>query len=184
MTTIKVKLRPSSVRNRPGSIVYLVTKNRVSRLITTFYKVFPHEWDEATAMVIQPSDYRLKTIADGIRYDVERLKRIIHTFENKHHTYNVEDIIVTYQRMSEGNSFFSFMESVILRLKQLNRNSTAMNYHATLEKLKMFRNGEDLPFEAFDHFLMEDYEAYLKQQGLMPNSISFYMKILRAVSSI
>ncbi len=181
MTTITVKLRPPSVENRPGSIIYLVTKNRVSRLITTPYKVFPHEWDAKTAMVIQSPEIRLQTIADGILYDVERLERIIHNFEAKHHNYSATDIVEEYRRMSEGSAFFNFMEGTILRLKQLNRNTTAANYQTTLERLKKFRNGEDILFEAFDTILMEDYEAYLKQQGLTPNSISFYMKILRAV---
>lgn len=35
--------------------------------------------------------------------------------------------------------------------------------------------------EAIDHILMEDYQAYLASLGVVPNSISFYMRILRAV---
>ncbi len=181
MTTIKVKLRPPSVKDHPGSVIYLVTKDRVSRLITTPYKVFLHEWDDKTAMVFSSSDARLQTIADGIVYDVERLERIIHTFNVQRRTYSAADVVSEYRRMSEGSTFFNFMEGAILRLKQLNRITTAANYQTTLGRLKKFRNSEDIPFEAFNTILMEDYEAYLKQQGLTPNTISFYMKILRAV---
>lgn len=46
MTTVKVKFRPSTVEDRPGTIVYLVTHRRIARQITTSYKVFPCEWDE------------------------------------------------------------------------------------------------------------------------------------------
>ncbi len=80
-----------------------------------------------------------------------------------------------------SNTFFSFMESTIQRLRQLEHNTTANNYQTSLERLRGFRNGRDIHWKDFDHFLVEDYEAYLKKQGLVPNSISFYLKILRAV---
>ena len=38
MTTVKVKFRPSTVEDRPGTIVYLVTHRRIARQITTSYK--------------------------------------------------------------------------------------------------------------------------------------------------
>ena len=50
MATVKVRLRPSTNTNRPGSIVYFVTHRRVIKQITTEYKLFPGEWDEKTAM--------------------------------------------------------------------------------------------------------------------------------------
>lgn len=40
-TTIKVKFRPSTVTDRPSTIVYLVTHNRVVRQITTDYRIYP-----------------------------------------------------------------------------------------------------------------------------------------------
>ena len=41
MATVKVKFRPSTVADRPGSIIIIVTNHRVVRQITTGYKVFP-----------------------------------------------------------------------------------------------------------------------------------------------
>ena len=43
MATVKVKFRPSTVADRPGSIIIIVTNHRVVRQITTGYKVFPCE---------------------------------------------------------------------------------------------------------------------------------------------
>lgn len=51
MTTVKVKFRPSTVPDRPGSIIYLVTHRRIVRQITTPYKVYPNEWDVKCSMV-------------------------------------------------------------------------------------------------------------------------------------
>ncbi len=73
------------------------------------------------------------------------------------------------------------MESVIARLSQRGSLTTANNYRTTLMRLKKFRGGKDLRLSELNHVFMEDYAAFLKQEGLAPNSISFYMKILRAV---
>lgn len=48
MATVKVKFRPSTVTDRPGTIVYFITHHRIVRQITTEYKVFPYEWDVDT----------------------------------------------------------------------------------------------------------------------------------------
>ena len=47
-----------------------------------------------------------------------------------------------------------------------------------------FRKNEDLSFEAFDSELMEMYEAYLKEKGLVKNSTSYYMRIWRSVYNL
>lgn len=46
MTTIQVKLRTSSVQHKEGTLYYIVTHSRVTKWISTDYKIYPHEWDE------------------------------------------------------------------------------------------------------------------------------------------
>ncbi len=181
MTTIKIKLRQSSVSDRPGSIVYHVTRNSVTRVITTAHKLFPYEWDEEKAEVIPSPDERLKAIDCQIRHETRRLERIIRNLDEGNREYTAEDVVREYQSVSEGDSFFRFMESVILRHEQLNRKGTAKNYHAALESFRRFRLDEGVDLEDMDGTLMEDYEAWLHANRLAPNSVSFYMRILRAV---
>ncbi len=185
-TTIKVKFRPSTVAGRPGSIVYLVTHRRVVKQITTGYKIYPDEWDEKRSVLSQIMDNAMRTkviqsIRRRLHWDLERLRRIISDFENKMEEYSADEIIDEYRRVTKENSLCCYMEVGILRLLKLNHTGTANNYRAALGSFKRFSNGEDIMLEAIDHVLMEDYQSYLKQQELTPNSISFYMRILRAV---
>ena len=39
MATVKLKFRPSTVADRPGTIVYFITHRRIVRQITTGYKI-------------------------------------------------------------------------------------------------------------------------------------------------
>ena len=112
---------------------------------------------------------------------MERLHGIIERFDRPGHGYSSEDIIAEFRRTGKENTLFMFMESVIERLRQLNHIGTAKNYHAALGSFKRFRDNKDVPLAAIDQMIMEDYQAYLKSAGLTPNSISFYMRILRAV---
>lgn len=185
MTTVKTKLRPSTVAGRPGSIIFLVTHHRVIRQITTGYKVFPHEWDEEHSKPVPVvGDERMETIrsiTQRLRWDMEELNKIIERFDSLRHSYSSDDVVAEFQRAVKEDAFFIFMEKVIVRLRQLKHTGTANNYRAALSSFKRFRNNEDIPLDAIDHIVMEDYQAYLKSVGLVPNSISFYMRILRAV---
>lgn len=185
MATVKVKFRPSTVADRPGSIVYFVTHRRIVRQITTEYKVFPDEWDESVSkLVITPDSRRaetVRTIAQRIRRDMERLERIIEGCDRDSHGYTADDIVLRYQEAANGKSFFVFMEEVILQLKRLGRERTAENYTTALHSFRQFRNGDDLSLDEMDADLMAEYEASLKSRGVVLNTVSFYNRILRAV---
>lgn len=185
MTTVKTKLRPSTVAGRPGSIIFFVTRHRVVRQITTDYKVFPHEWDEKHSKLVPVvGDERMEAIrlvTQKLRWDMEKLNEIIERFDSLRHSYSPDDVVAEFQRAVKEDTFFIFMENVIIRLRQLKHIGTANNYRAALSSFKRFRNNEDIPLAAIDHIVMEDYQVYLKSVDLVPNSISFYMRILRAV---
>lgn len=185
MTTVKVKFRPSTVEGLPGTIVYFVTHRRVVRQITTGYKVFPHEWDDKRSRPISAdNDGRaaiVQLIIRKLRSDMERLSAIIERFESQSCNYSSDDVVEKFRHTEKKNTLFVFMESVIERLRQLDHSGTAKNYSAALGSFKRFRNNEDIQMERIDQMTMEDYQAYLKTVGLTPNSISFYMRILRAV---
>lgn len=185
MATVKVKFRPSTVADRLGSIIIIVTNHRVVRQITTDYKVFPCEWDEKQSWFVSTVENSrmaaIQSITQRLCWDVERLHGIIERLDRRQRGYSTDDVVSEFQSASKENTFFIFMENVIVRLKQLGHTGTANNYRAALGSFKRFRAHEDIPVGAIDHVIMEDYQAYLNAAGLAPNSISFYMRILRAV---
>ena len=185
MATVKLKFRPSMVAGRPGTIVYLITHRRTVRQITTEYKVFSDEWDEKQSRLVIIHKYGraeiVRTISRRIHRDIERLNSIIDNLDRKSYEYSSDDIISEFRNTGNVKTLFGFMEDVIGRLYQLEHIGTAKNYHAALGSFKRFRGDEDITLEAIDQIMMEDYQEYLKSTGLSSNSISFYMRILRAV---
>lgn len=75
---------------------------------------------------------------------------------------------------------FAFMEELTAGLRRQNRAGTAANYRAALMSFRRFR-ASDISLDLIDRALIEEYQSYLLSGGLSLNSVSFYMRILRAV---
>lgn len=58
---------------------------------------------------------------------------------------------------------------------------TAVSYSCTLNSFFNFRRGKDLGIEEVTSELIQSYQSWLKQRGVVANTSSFYMRVLRAV---
>lgn len=73
------------------------------------------------------------------------------------------------------------MQGVIRQLRQLGKIRTSETYTAALVSFMKFREGQDILLCEIDCDTMMIYESWLKGKGICPNTVSFYMRILRAV---
>lgn len=185
MASIKVKFRPSSIGGKEGSIYYQLIHNRVVRHIRTDYRIFESEWNDKVSMVEIPKTLsvdrkvQLQQIIRKVLHDIQRLEAIIQ--ELCHKGFCSTDIMVNrFYEISGSQSFCRFMESVIGQLSRLNRERTSETYSAALTSFMRFRRNEDIQLDDMDADLMMEYEAWLKIRGVSLNTISFYMRILRA----
>ena len=83
--------------------------------------------------------------------------------------------------VSPGKSLFPYMEHIAAQYHRQGRVRTSETYLATLSSFRKFRDNEDVLLKNIDSQLLETYETYLRHRNLAPNTISFYMKHLRAV---
>lgn len=94
-------------------------------------------------------------------------------------SYTADDVIEEFQRYQDEYSLFNHMEKIII--KQNSKIRTSETYTSALNSFKKFRKNEDIMLDCITNEVIEEYEAWLKGNGLIPNSISFYTRILRAV---
>lgn len=185
MTSIKVKFRASTVSSQEGSIYYQIIHERKVRQLLTDYKIFPNEWDSGRSIVKTTQTNRRKsfvlTIRECIYLDIKRLTKIYRKLDANGLTYTVDDIIDEFNRYTQEYTLFNFMESIISKLKQNGKIRTSETYQSTLNSFKKFRMGEDLMLDHLTSEIMEAYEAWHHKRGIVPNTISFYTRILRAV---
>lgn len=185
MASIKIKFRPSTVADHEGTIYYQIIHERKPRQLLTDYHVFSQEWDENRSMVTttQKSERKsfILSIRERIRWDIERLTKIIRQLDNNGLAYTADDVIDEFNRYANEYSLFNFMERIIIKLKQNGKTRTSETYAVTLNSFKKFRQGKDIMLDCLSSQEMEAYEAWHQQRGVSPNTISFYTRILRAV---
>lgn len=185
MASIKIKFRPSTVADHEGTIYYQIIHERKPRQLLTDYHVFSYEWDENRSMVTSTQKSERKSfilsIRERIRWDTERLTKIIRQLDNNGFSYTADDVIDEFNRYSNEYSLFNFMENIIIKLKQNGKTRTSETYTVTLNSFKKFRQDEDIMLDCLSSEVMEAYEAWHQQRGVSPNTISFYTRILRAV---
>lgn len=135
MATIKVKLRPSSVAGRAGTVYYQVTHRRATQQITTNIRLQPDEWDAiGEQVVVSVADKSI--IQNRIDSDIALLKRIVKDLDNSGVTYSVGDIIKRYKSPECHVSVLDFMKNQIRLMRNANRLGTALNYEKTMKKLR------------------------------------------------
>lgn len=185
MASVKVKFRPSATDGREGSIYYQVIHNRAVRQITADLHVHEGEWNAGTSSVTIPTwadadrKHHLHMIQKHISRDVLRLENIIRDLTLKS-VCSADAIVDVYRKQTSLQSFFNFMDSVIGQLKRLNRERTSETYASALSSFMRFRRNKDIQLDDMDEDLIMEYEAWLKTNGVSLNTISFYMRILRA----
>ena len=185
MASIKVKFRPSSVADHEGTVYYQIIHERKVRQLLTEYKVLPAEWDEGRSLVTttQKSERKsfILSIRERIRRDIERLTKIDRRLNANGLTYTVDDVIDEFNSYAHEYSLFNFMECIIAKLKHNGKIRTSETYKSTLNSFRKFRDDEDIMLDCITSETMEAYEAWHKNRGVSPNTISFYTRILRAV---
>ena len=186
MASIKVKFRPSTVTGHEGAVYYQIIHERKVRHIPTDYRVFPSEWDARRSMVVPQGRScerrpRIAEMRERIRRDMERILKIMGRLEATGLPYSADDIIDEFAHYAKEYTMFNFMESIITKLKQNGKIRTAETYKSALNSFRRYRGGRDIMLDCITSEIMEGYEAWHRQRGLVPNTISFYNRILRAV---
>lgn len=201
MATVKAKYRPSAQEGREGTIYFQIIHKRVARQINTGYHVFKDEWDSEKHKVITTAatnsrrENALAFIMDSMVRDIRRLEIILAKLKSSNNEFTADDVISRYKELANEKSFFRFMEDTIVRLKQLGKTRTSETYTSAMNSFKRFiqsrvpndkgydsnRNETDILLDEIDSDTTTAYEAYLRNNGVSPNSSSFYMRNLRAV---
>ena len=183
ITSIRKKFRPSLVEGKEGGIFFQIIHHRVVRQLNTEYRIFASEWDaEAENVIVNGNRYNLLLgIQERLAWDMARLEKVVRSLEIERRRFTADDVISMFHKLTKESSFFTFMHGVIAQLKQLGKIRTSETYTATLNSFMAFRDEQDVPLDGVSSDMMLLYEAYLKARGVRMNTISFYMRNLRAV---
>lgn len=177
MASVHISFTPLKHSAKKQTIVYKITHNRNHALITTDVII----QTVAKKRGLKPINLLPAHIREIVKSDIDRLNLIISELEIQRKHYTAEEVASEFENYLSEYTLKKYAGRIIKSLKSRGKIRTSETYHATLNSFMKFREGQDIHIRLITSELAEEYETYLRQRGLVPNSISFYMRILRAI---
>lgn len=186
MTSVTIKLKLTPDTTKQGRVIYRITHGGFTRTIVSSVSIYSWEWNEKTNSIIMNNcrterKNELELATKQIQWDIKSIYQIISHLMIETPTFTVEDIIHHYEKLNQGYSLQAFMHEQIDLLKMHAKYGTAATYSSTLKSFMRFLHFQDIKINRIDPDLIKGYEDYLCETGLTKNTISFYMRVLRAV---
>lgn len=184
MVSVKLKFKPSEIVGVEGCVYYQVIYKRRMRCVATSFRLFLNEWNCTTdELIISHASSRvnyLENILCSFERDKELFRRIVQELSVERKRFSIDTIVLEFEKMLKRPTLFNFMHQVIEMYRRRGKLRTAETYMATLNSFKKFRGGADIELNEINSELLEMYESFLRCNKLCPNTVSFYMKHLRA----
>jgi len=193
MTSIQFHLRPSSRGCEfEGSLFIRVIHERKTLSITTPFHLFPAEWDKRHHCLIyhiQKNSYHreetnrflyLNGIEKMMAVEKVLLSSIISSLEEQGE-FSVADIIRLYRLRKSGVPMLSFVEKLSNNLIAHGQYRTARAYRTTSRGLAHFAGKSSFALADIRPSLLKEFQEDMVEKGKTLNTVSFYMRNLRAI---
>lgn len=179
--------RPSTKKGRyPGSLSLRLIHNRQPRVITlASCSVYSEEWDKESQTILFPADDPSRTAAlqeveTLMKQEADVIRKLVRTL-GKRGRYTLDELLETYRLKAREGKLLGYAETLALSMEKRGQYRTARAYRTVTRAIVAFNGGGDIPLHQVNACLVKDFEAHLKALGRMPNTISYYMRNLRAV---
>jgi len=112
--------------------------------------------------------------------DMQTLESLISVLEAQGY-YTVDDVVDAYKFQNNTEYLTIYTHKVSNVLIRAGQERTARAYRSAVESFIAFHKGKDILIKQINSGLIKEYERSLKETGKSPNTISFYMRNLRAI---
>lgn len=185
MTTIKILRRRGRGRDYKSSLFVRIIHQRQVCTLTLPYHLYDNEWDiSGQGIRYHGSDTarrrELNLIAEGLIQEKHYLEKIVMELESRGE-YTSRDIIDNYRWRRNEKSLLNFTEKLYEELVTRSQERTARAYRTVSRGLVNFLGQKDILLEELNTSLIKNFEISLKNKGRAANTISYYMRNLRAI---
>jgi hypothetical protein len=170
---------------RGGRLEMRVEHRGVGRYVPTHYDVREEEWDAAagwTILLAGNTSRRRKLVKyqRSMSRDLRLMGRIVRDFEAVRGT--ADDMANAYRAAMLGNQILGIYASTLAdELKHRGQPRTARGYISTVRRFIDFNRGDDIRLDNLSTSVVDAFEAALRAEELTLNTLSFYMRTLRAI---
>jgi integrase len=184
MASSKIVLYTSkTLKNGEHPIMIRLIIDRKIKYISLGFSTNPIYWDNNEKSLLKGYN-NFKKANYLIHKKKSEIDGIILDFENEGKSYTVDDIEKKFLNFIEKISVFKYCQEIIDRLVKTNRIGDATVKKDLLRSLKKFTNNKDIAFSELNYSFLLKYEEDFLHRGVTENSISVYMRTLRAIVNL
>jgi integrase len=177
MTTVKLVL--DKRRKKKSGAYPLVIRIRLAGKyvdVATKQELHEHQFDDKRQIVIGN-----KTLNKSLQREIENCKDKIIQYEQLHDEITIEQIKVLFGKSQKTEpTIAEFWQQEAVRLTEIGKAGNAGVYLSSLSGLNRVMN-LDMPFKELKHMQLLDAETTLLKNGVKLNTLSVYMRTLRAI---
>ena len=185
MATIKVIFRASSSESAEGSLFYRIIHKRKMRQIHSGHRIQRNEWNDDTNELVMTADSSRAEYIHSVRCSLDesiaRFRQIIASLDKTTGEYTVDDVIGKFLTPDTVVGYISYARKLISDLKRIGKTRMADHYTTAINRFIRFNGDGEVLFADFNSSLLERFECHLKENKICMNSISYYMRNLRAI---
>lgn len=189
MATLKIIFRSSSRGAAyPGSLCLRLIHQRRVRQLTTPLKLYQSEWDASGEAILFPetgfADKDRSPYLESVSSALDSYREVFLRITDKLSSsgcFRVDDIAAAYGFREDPSSLSSFTRYVSGQLERSGSERTARAYRTACRALVAFNKGQDMPLAHINKRLIKSYELHMKGQGKALNTISYHLRMLRAI---
>lgn len=161
-------------------IVLQIIKDRKRKLISLGHSSTILQWDEEGNKPNKkhPNHSNLDLV---IQKKLFLANKAILELEETGNNFTVEDIVLKLTTSSSNTTIFKYTDDLIKKLKRTGKIGNAIVYQTALNSFKKFRKDIDLGFNQLSFRVVKDYEGSMLEKKIKLNSISVYLRTLRAI---
>ena len=177
MTTVKLVL--DKRRKKKSGAYPLVIRIRLAGKyvdVATKQELHEHQFDDKRQIVMGN-----KTLNKSLQKEIENCKDKIIQYEQLHDEITIEQIKVLFGKSQKTEpTIAEFWQQEAVRLTEIGKAGNAGVYLSSLKGLNRVMN-LDMPFKELKHMQLLDAETTLLKNGVKLNTLSVYMRTLRAI---
>jgi len=181
MASVKLLLYThKNLKDGSYPILLSILKDRKRRTISTGYSATIGQWskDKNTVNAKHPHADKIKGV---LKKKLMTAEKVILDLDDKGKPYTVDDIADALQIDKKPSSFKEYSEYQIERMKNAGQHGNSRVYNDAKNAFLDFVDKKDIDFKNVTGRLLEQFRQELLERGVKINSISVYLRTIRAI---
>ena len=167
------------------TVVVRVTHNKNNTTISTGTRVRQEHWDSASQLIMK-SNPNFQKLNQSVSEAFLKIQKVIHQLDDadEFSFANLKERLDEKVKPYKTNTSITFNEystQIINELFVINKVGNALVYQTASNRLIGFAKERKLKFKEIDYTLLEAFQRKLISQGVKQNSISNYLRTIRAI---